>query len=104
MFFLVALRGFEDCHLLAVRQMHREAALDAGHQEILESDIRERPAHHHFMISAPRSVRVEVFWLHTVLDQIFAGWRVWRDRTRGRDMIGRHAVAEHRENARTGYI
>src|SRR5882672_4432610 len=100
----ITLRGFEDSRLLTVGQMHGEAALNAGHQEILEPDICERPAHHHFMISTPRSVRVEILRMHAVLDQILACWRVWRDRTRGRDMISRHAVTEHREHACAGYI
>ena len=68
--------------LLAVRQMCREAALDAGHQQILEADIGEGPAHHHFVIAAAGAVGIEILGLDAVGDQITAGWTRQRESNR----------------------
>ena len=53
--------------------MHGHAAFDAGHHLVLDADIGEGAAHHHFVIAAPRAIGVEVDGGDAVLDQIFAG-------------------------------
>ena len=57
---LVAHRGVIDRHLLAGRMVIRDAAFGAGQHEVLDANVRERAAHHHFVIPAPRAVSVEV--------------------------------------------
>ena len=80
--------------------MHREAALDAGHHLILEADIGEGAAHHHFVIAAPRAVLVEVERLDLVIDQVFAGGRIHLDGAGRRDVVGGDGVEEQPEHAR----
>ena len=57
----------------------REAALDAGYEQILEPDIGEGPADHHLVITAAGAVGVEVLGLHAVGDQVAAGRTVSRE-------------------------
>ena len=60
-------------------------------------DVAERAAHHHLVVAAPRAVRVELeratpcSW-----SQAPAGDR--RDRAGRRDVVGRHGVAEDRQD------
>ena len=89
----------EDRHLGAVGQVACESALGVHHL-VAQADVGERAAHHHFMIAAARAVGVEVGWLDAVLDQILSGRAVFLDRARRRNVVGRHAVAEHGEHAR----
>ena len=62
---LVAHRGIVDRHVLAGRIVDRVAAfLDVAVRilvhEVLDADVGEGAAHHHFMVAAPRAVLVEV--------------------------------------------
>ena len=93
-------RGVVDRRRLAVGQVHREAALGAGREPVAQPDVRERAPHHHFVVAAPRAVGVEVERLDAVLDAASAGRAVAPDHARGRDVVGRDAVAEQREHAR----
>ena len=43
-----------------VGRIARHAAFDAGHERVAQAHVGERAAHHHFVIAAPRAVRVEV--------------------------------------------
>ena len=62
--------GVEDRHLLALGQQPRHAALGARRQLVAQPHVGERPAHHHFVIAAPRPVAVEVRRLHSMLGQV----------------------------------
>ena len=95
----VALGGVVDRHLLARRQVARVAAL-ALDQRVAQPDVRERAAHHHLVVAAAGAVGVEVARLDAVLDQLLPGRRPRRDRAGGRDVVGGHRVAEHRQHAR----
>ena len=53
--------------------MHGDAAFDAGHHLVLDADIGEGAAHHHFVIAAPCAIGVEIARRHLVLDEIEAG-------------------------------
>ena len=52
------------------RQVQRDAALDAGHQQVAQADVGEGAAHHHLVVAAARAVRVEVLRLHALLDEV----------------------------------
>ena len=95
----VALGRGEDRHLLAVGQVRRPRALRAGHELVAQAHVRERAAHHHLVVAAPRAVRVEVGALDAVLDEVGAGRRVELDRAGGRDVVGRDRVADRDEAA-----
>ena len=99
-FLLVAHGRVVDGHLLAARHVNRDAAFDAGHHQIAQADVRERSAHHHFVIAAPGTVGIEVHRLHALLDEISRGRARLRDVAGGRDVIRRDRVAEQREHAR----
>ena len=101
---LVFHRGVVDRHHVAVRLIRRPAAFGAGRELIAQPDVGERAAHHHFVIAAPRAVRVEVLRLHAVLHQILPRRAVLLDRAGRRDVIGRDAVAEQRQHARAGDV
>ena len=75
-------------HALLRRIVDGDAAFDARHHLVLDADIGESAAHHHFMIAAARAVLVEVGRLHLVPDQIFAGRRVDLDRSGRRNVVG----------------
>ena len=71
---LIGHGGVVDRHCLAVRALG-EAAFDSGHHLVLDADIGEGAAHHHFVVAAARAVGVEVARRHLALDQILAGRR-----------------------------
>ena len=70
--------GVVDRLLLAV--LLGEAALGVRREQVAQPDVRERPAHHHLVVAAPRAVGVEVARLDAVLDQVLARGRVLLDR------------------------
>src|SRR5208283_3546300 len=84
-----------DRHLLAAWKITRDAAFNARHEQILQTRVRKRPAHHYFMISAARAVRIEVARLDAVLDEILGGWARLGDAACRRDVIGRDAVTDY---------
>src|SRR5579885_342778 len=95
----VLLRRLEDRCLPAIGEMNGEAAFYSGHHLVAQPDIGERSTHHHFVIAAARAVGVEIGGLDAVRDQILPGRSVGAEGTRRRDMVGRHTVSEHREDA-----
>ena len=84
--------------------MNGPAAFGAGRELIAQADVRERAAHHHFVIAAARAVGIEVFRLNAVRDQIFSGGSIGGNRAGGRNVIGGDAVAEHGERAQSVQI
>ena len=50
--------------------MRGPAALGSGSELVAEPDVRERAAHHHFVVAATRAVGVEVRRLHALLDEV----------------------------------
>ena len=96
--------GVVDGHFLAAGLMNGPAALGAGGEQVAQADIRERAAHHHFVIAAARAVGIEVLRLHAVGDQIFSGGRIGGNRAGGRNMIGGDAIAEDRQSAQAVQI
>ena len=69
----VALSSVVDAHVLAVRLVAREAALDARNHEVPDAHIGKRPADHDFVIAAPRAVAVEVLDWDIMVAQVNAG-------------------------------
>src|SRR5713226_486429 len=69
-------------------------------QLVAQADVAECAARHHLMIAAAGAEAVEVRPFDAVPDEVFAGRAVDRDRARGRDVVGRDRVPEHREHAR----
>ena len=97
---LVLHRSLEDAHLLAGREVARDAAFDAGNEQVLQAHVRERAAHHHFVIAAARAVLVEVARGDAVLLEVLRGRGALGDVAGRRDVVGRHRIAEQREHAR----
>ena len=93
-------RRVVDRHRLALGQVQRDAALVVPREQVAQPDVGERAAHHHLVVAAARAVGVEVLLLHAVLDEVPGAGRVLLDRARGRDVVGRHGVAEQGEHAR----
>src|SRR5437588_9632940 len=79
--------------------MPREAAFSAGCEPVAQTHVGKRPAHHHFVVAAPRTVRIEVLGIDATLDEIPSGRRRFRYAAGGRDVVGRHAVADEGEYA-----
>ena len=80
--------------------MDGDAALDARHHLVLDADVGEGAAHHHFVVAASCAVGVEVHRPHLMLDQILAGRAVALDRAGGRDVVGGDGIEEEAEDAR----
>src|SRR6267154_5533799 len=57
-------RSIVNTHLLATRLIRSPTAFRPRRQLILQLYVRNRAAHHHFMISAARAVRIEFMRLH----------------------------------------
>ena len=87
-------------HLLAVGQVTRDAPFGAGRQQVANADVGERAAGHHAVVAAAGAVAVEVDRLDAVLDQELARGAGLGDRPGGRDVVGRHRVAERRQATR----
>ena len=97
----VALGRLEDRHLLARGDVHRPRSLRARNELVPQPHVRERPTHHHLVVSSARAVRVERLALDAVLDEVDARGRVRLDRARRGDVIGRHGVADRHETPRS---
>src|SRR5919205_843306 len=69
-FRLITHRRIVDAHTFPVRLIDRHAAFDAGHHQVFDAHVRERAAHHHFMITTPRAVAVEVFDIDATFLQV----------------------------------
>ena len=95
----IALRRIEDRHHFAGRKVNRPVAFLVRRQRVLDADVAERPAHHHFMVPAASTERVPVGLGDAVIEQIPRGRSVLRDGSRRRDVVGGHRVAEHGEDA-----
>ena len=70
------------------------------HHLVLDADVGEGAAHHHFVVAAPRAVLVEVDRAHLMLDQILPGRARGLDRAGGRNVVGGDRIEEERQNAR----
>ena len=57
---LVAHRCVVDEQLLAVGEVDGVRPLLARHEGVPQPDVRERAAHHHLVMAAPRAIRVEL--------------------------------------------
>src|ERR1700693_10114 len=79
--------------------MTGESAFEVGNHPVAQSHVGESAAHHHFVIAAARSVRVEVNRLHAVLDQVFSGGAVFLEGAGRRNVVSGDAVAEHGQHA-----
>jgi hypothetical protein len=71
----------------------------SAHHVVLDADVGEGAAHHHFVVAAARAVLVEVGHGDAVLGQVFAGGRGGLDRAGRRDVVGGDLVAEEAEDA-----
>src|SRR5687767_12102726 len=60
-FALISHRCVVDADPIAAGIMNRNATLDAGDHQVSDSYIGKSSPHHHFVITTPRSVAVEVF-------------------------------------------
>src|SRR5436309_11506088 len=100
----VLVRGVVDGHLLALGQMDLEGPFRSRGEQILEPNVRERAAHHHFVIAAARSVRVEVNGRDATAHEELAGRAGLADRARRRDVIGGDAVAEQTQDPRAANV
>ena len=96
---LVTHSRVEDAHLLPVRQMQRHTPLGAGHQKIAQADVGEGAAHHHFVVAAPRTILIEIRWLHALLHEVFSRRAATRDVAGRRDVIRGHRITEQCQHA-----
>src|SRR5205807_7931019 len=94
----VALGGIENRHLLFIRQVCRPVAF-ARRELIAQADVAERAAHQDFMVTAPRSIAVELAPLDALRYQVAAGRAVRRDAAGRGDVISRDRVAQDDESA-----
>ena len=104
LFGLVLHRRVVNRHRFAIGEMLGVAAFGAAHQFVLDADIGEGAAHHHFMVAAPRAVGIEFFRRHAVFDQIFPGRAALLNVACGRNMIGGDRIAEQRQQFRAMHV
>ena len=77
----------------------REAAFLAVRHFVFDAHVREGAAHHDAVVPAAGAVGVEFFAGNAALRQVFPGGRLRRKRSRGRNVIRRHGIAENRQRA-----
>src|SRR5437016_12892790 len=70
---LVADRGIVDPHLLSIRHVNSPAAFSARRTLVTSSNVGKRAAHHHFMVAAPGSIRIEILRFHSLRNQVASG-------------------------------
>ena len=96
---LVAHGRVEQRRHLARGEVARPAALLSLGQLVLQLHVRERAAHHHLVVAAPGTIRVEVGRRHAALLQVAGRGRVGGDGACGRDVVGGDEVAQQRQRA-----
>ena len=69
-------------------------------ERVAQPDVAEGAAHHHLVMSAAGAIAVEVERRHAVRLEPLAGRAPAGDRARGRDVVGGHRVAQHRQHPR----
>ncbi|GBF30567.1 hypothetical protein MnTg04_00508 [bacterium MnTg04] len=74
--------GFVDGQLFAAGLMAGPAALGTGSQLVSQADIGKGAAHHHFVVTAPRPVGIEVCRFHALCPQVIGGRAVARNAAR----------------------
>ena len=95
---LVAHRRVVDRHLLARRIVDGDAAFTCRrHHLVLDADVGEGAAHHHFVVAAPRAVGVEIGWLRRRARCRYApAGDACLIEPAGRDVVGGDRIAEQR--------
>ena len=76
------------------------ATFDTRHHQVLEPDVGEGTAHHHFVIATARAVGIEVDRLHAVGDKVLTCRAVLFDIAGRRDVIGGDRIAKLGQCAR----
>src|SRR5205807_22611 len=84
---------------LFIRQVCRPVAF-ARRELIAQADVAKRAAHQDFMVTAPRSVAVELAPLDALRYQVAAGRAVRRDAAGRGDVISRDRVGQDGESSR----
>src|SRR2546421_6864198 len=67
---LVAHGCLVDGGLLSIRQIEGIVTFFTGRQAIAQANVAKGTAHHHFVITAPRPIGVEVALLDALLNQV----------------------------------
>src|SRR5690606_25547946 len=93
----VFLRGGEDAHHLAARQVGGPGPLGAGGEAVFQAHVGEGAAHHHLVVAAPGAVGVEVVGHHPEGLQVLPGGAVDIDGAGGGDVVGGDAVPHHHQ-------
>src|SRR5690606_36535654 len=91
--------GVPEVHLLAVGQVAGPATL-ALHELVAQPHVGERATHHHFVVAAPRAVRVVLALRHLVVVEVLRGRRALGDGAGRRDVVRRHGVTEEGQDSR----
>src|SRR3569832_2780444 len=99
-FFRIFHGSVVDAHAFAVWQVLRHAAFAARQNLVANADDGEGAAHHHYVITAPRAVGVEIRRGHALFDEIASRRALRADAARGRDVIGGHRITEHHKHTR----
>src|SRR5579884_2650603 len=84
--------------------MNRNSSLRSGRQEIPQSDVGKRTAHHHAVIAPPRAVGIEILLVNAMLDEVTPGRAVCRNASRWRDMIGGDRITDKHQDPRPSKI
>src|SRR4051794_19837837 len=79
--------------------MDRPVAFFARNEVIPQANVGEGAANHDFVIATPGAIRVELRWPDPLLDQVSPCRAISRDAPGGRDVIGRHGVADEHQYA-----
>ena len=98
---LVVLRRVVDERLRATLEgeVAGVAARDVVEELVAQTDVRERAADHHLVVTATRAQGVVVLALDTVGVQVLRGRGTGLDRAGRADVVGGDRVAEQREHA-----
>src|SRR3546814_13763597 len=95
-FRLVFHRRVIDRHLRAARDVLGDSAFHAGRHFVTDADVGDGAAHHHFLVTAPRAIGVEVGLRDLMFLPLGAGRAVGLHAARRRYVVCRDGIAQQR--------
>src|SRR6185369_10912057 len=67
---LITHRSVVNAHAFAIRLIDRHTALNPRNHEVLDAHVSKRSTNHHFVITTPRAITVEVFDIDAAFLQV----------------------------------
>ena len=84
---MVKHRSVVDEHLFVLWELDSDATFSTRCDLVAKTNVRERSAHHHFVVSTSRSVTVEVLSLYALLGEVDTTRHIGANVSSRRDVV-----------------